>query len=343
MKKLAYFDSSHDMPEEIIRAAGFTPYKILGDVRTSNDPADQYLAKFFCPAARSWLTEALAHSQEWAGIIFAHGCDATNRHYDIWKKHVETPFLHWFNSPIKNDAAARKFFIVELKRLIKSLEDTYSVNISDGAIHEAIVLSNKIKKRLQTLSLLRSRKDVPNRDYFTVVADCIANGPANIVEMLDTRAQEWDARPDFPAGKKRFLLTGSDVTYVEFMDILDECDIRVVRDDLSLGERYYATLISETGDPLEALADYYLTIPRPATRPTIQERVDYLLGALKETAVDGVLSQNLKFCEPYAYDAVEVNKAIKDAGFRVLHLEREFTALPDQQLVNRLMAFNEML
>ena len=45
-KKLAYFDASHECPEEILDAAGFTPFKILGDVHKSNDPADQYLNNF---------------------------------------------------------------------------------------------------------------------------------------------------------------------------------------------------------------------------------------------------------------------------------------------------------
>jgi len=62
MKTLAYFDSSHDMPEEVIAAAGFIPYKIFGDVHASNAPADQYLQPFFCPAARSFMTQALARS-----------------------------------------------------------------------------------------------------------------------------------------------------------------------------------------------------------------------------------------------------------------------------------------
>ena len=108
MEKIAYFDASHDCPEEIIMAAGFTPFKILGDVHISNDPADRYLQNYFCPAARSFLTEALAHSKEWAGIVVGHGCDATNRQFDVWKMHVETPFLYWFNSPMNQNAAAAK-------------------------------------------------------------------------------------------------------------------------------------------------------------------------------------------------------------------------------------------
>jgi benzoyl-CoA reductase/2-hydroxyglutaryl-CoA dehydratase subunit BcrC/BadD/HgdB len=80
---IAYFDSSHDMPEEILMAAGKIPYKILGDVHTPNDPADKYLFETFCPAARSFLTEALSSSNKWEGIVAAHGCDATHRQFDV--------------------------------------------------------------------------------------------------------------------------------------------------------------------------------------------------------------------------------------------------------------------
>ena len=127
------------------------------------------------------------------------------------------------------------------------------------------------------------------------------------------------------------------------MDLLDECGIRVVRDDLSLGERYFATSFTETGDPLNAIVDYYMNIPRPATKLSIGGRVDFILKSLEETPVDAVLSQNLNFCEPYAYDSVIVNDEIREKGFRVLHLEREFTPVTDHQVMNRITAFTEML
>jgi len=343
MKKLAYFDTSHEMPLEIIMAAGFTPYKILGNIHQSNDPADKYLSSFFCPAARSWLTEALAHSKEWAGIIFAQGCNATNRHYDIWKAHVETPFLHWFGAPLLDGAAAKKYYRVELQRLMSHLENQFNVAITPEKIAVAIAKSNEIKKKLQSLSGLRAQKDIPNRDYLAAMIKCLTCPADEVSIWLDAEIKAWNARPPFPSRKKRFLLTGSDVTYTEWMDMLDDCDIRVVRDDLSIGERFFATQIPAVHDPLDALMEYYMNIPKPATRPTLQKRLDYLYKALGETKVDGVLSQNLKFCEPYAYDSVPVNNALKDRGYKVIHLERDFTPAADQQLANRLAAFVEMM
>ena len=127
------------------------------------------------------------------------------------------------------------------------------------------------------------------------------------------------------------------------MDQIDESGFRVVRDDLSVGERYYVTLIPEEGDPIDALAAYYLSIPRPATKLGMRGRIEFLTRAMADSGLDTVISQNLKFCEPFAYDAVLVNNELKEKGYRVLHLEREYTPGPDNQLMNRLAAFSEMV
>jgi benzoyl-CoA reductase/2-hydroxyglutaryl-CoA dehydratase subunit BcrC/BadD/HgdB len=343
IQPIAYFDASHDMPEEIITAAGFSPYKILGDVHAPNDAADQYLPSFFCPAARSFLTEALSRSASWAGIIVAQGCNATNRHYDVWRLHVKTPFLHWFNAPLKDDALAAKFFRVELKRMIGALEKHYGVAITEEKLGEAIRRSNEIKWRLQQFAKLRAVRDIPNREYLNLLIKCLQTPKEDIISRLDIELARYEARPEFPAGKKRILLTGSDITYPEWMDTLDACGFRVVRDDLSLGERYFAHLIPEQGDPIDALGQYYLNLPKPATKVGMQKRIDYLVGALAETKIDAVVSQNLKFCEPYAFDAVLVNAALQEKGYRLIHLERDYAPVPGAQIVNRLTAFNEIL
>ena len=113
---IAYFDSSHDLAEEILMAAGKIPVKILGDVHTPNTPADTFLFETFCPAARSFLKEALSSSDQWEGIVMAHGCDATHRHFDIWKKHVKTPFIYFVNNPLSRvSKSSRKFYKEELR------------------------------------------------------------------------------------------------------------------------------------------------------------------------------------------------------------------------------------
>lgn len=343
MEKLAYFDSSHDFPEEIAMAAGLTPYKIVGDVKERNDPADQFLQNIICPAARSFMTDALLHSSEWAGIVLAHGCDATHRFYDIWKMHVETSFLYFLYVPMKyGTKSAAIFYKKELQRFIKALEGQFGVEITDDKLQEAIKLSNSIKERMQKLSALRGEKDISNVDYFEACVKIVQMPKEELVETLDALLAEWNERPAFPAVKTKILLTGSDVTYPEWMDTLEEANMRVVRDDLSIGERSFATLIPSKQDPLDAIIDYKFAMPRPATKNPPDPRLEFLFKALKDSGITTVVSQNLKFCEPYAFDSVYTVKALKAKGYKVIHFEREFSPTKDMQIINRLEAFNEM-
>jgi len=142
---------------------------------------------------------------------------------------------------------------------------------------------------------------------------------------------------------KKVLLTGSDVTYKEWMITMEEAGLRAVRDDLSIGERYFANLIPEDRDPLKALQEYYFEIPRAATKNPPDPRLDYLINCMEESNLDGCVSQNLKFCEPYAFDFYFTVNGLKDKGYKVIHLEREFTPTVDHQLITRLEAFREML
>ncbi len=343
MKTIAYFEASHDMPEEIISAAGFVPYKIFGNVHVSNDPADQYLQPFFCPAARSAMTEALDLSGQWEGIVIAQGCNATNRHHDVWKRHVKTPFLHWFNTPLKDDDPAVRFMKIELWRLIDAINRHFGVVVTDEMVARANRESNAIKRQLQVLSGLRAEKDITNREYLEILIKSMTLPRPEALAEIETAVDVMKNRGPFPKDKKKILLTGSDVTYPELMDQIDEAGLRVVRDDLSVGERYFATLIPETGDPIEALARYYLFIPRPATKLGLRGRINYLETAIESSGVKAVISQNLKFCEPFAYDAILVNEALKARGCSVLQVEREYSPLPDTQLINRLSAFAEMV
>lgn len=342
-KYIAYFDASHDLPEEIIMASGHTPLKILGDVHKSTDPADQFLFKTFCPLARSILTQALENSDKWAGIVIAHGCDATNRQFDIWKYHVKTPFLYWFYKPLNDTKSAKKFFKEELKAFISSLEKQFNVSITTEKIKDAIKKSNEIKKLLKEMAHLRSSKDISNVEYLETVKSAFINDKITLSQNLKLKYEEWKKKADFPSNKKKIVLTGSDVTYPEFMQLLENCNLRVVRDDLTIGERYFASSIPETEDPLDGLIEYHVNIPRPPTKNRPDGRLDYLLGCVKASNAKGVIYQTIKFCETYAYDSVFISNAFKEAKIPILNIEREYTGQVDQQLVSRLEAFSEIL
>jgi benzoyl-CoA reductase/2-hydroxyglutaryl-CoA dehydratase subunit BcrC/BadD/HgdB len=343
MQTFAYFDTGHEFPEEIVMAAGFTPYKVLGDVHQSSDPADSYVHNYVCPFSRSCLTEGMTKSENWAGIAFCHGCDVTNNQYDIWKYHVNTDFLYWINTPANNNERSRTFHIHELRRFIDHLEKKYNVTISSDKLKSAIQTSNAIKSRLRELAGLRSTKDIPNTEYIEIMRKAVQSPKDELMKALEARLKDWHQRPQFPENKDPMLVTGSDITFSEAMETFEMAGIRVVRDDMSLGERYFAKSIAETGDPVEALVDYNCSIPQPPTRLPFTARLDYLRKCLRETKVKGVIYQVLKFCEPHTLDMPFFVQALKKDGYKILAIEREYTPTIDQQLVSRLETFRDMV
>jgi benzoyl-CoA reductase/2-hydroxyglutaryl-CoA dehydratase subunit BcrC/BadD/HgdB len=343
LRIFAYFDSSHEFPEEIVMAAGFTPYKILGDVETSNDPADQYVFGFVCPFSRSALTEGLLHSDKWAGIAICHGCDVTNNQFDIWKRHVKTDFLYWINSPANNNSTARRFHVREVRRFMEHLERQFGVQITDDKLREAIRLSNHVKALLRELASLRARRDIDNREYHALVRRALQEPKVSLIPVLERTLLEWEARPGFPEDKVPVLVTGSDLTYAQWPEAMEAAGLRMVRDDLGTGERYFAASIAEDGDPVEALVDYHDRIPQPPTRLPFEAQLDYLLKSLAETRVKGVVFQTLKFCEPHLLCQPTLVGEIKKAGYKVITLEREYTPTVDHQVISRLETFREIV
>jgi benzoyl-CoA reductase/2-hydroxyglutaryl-CoA dehydratase subunit BcrC/BadD/HgdB len=343
MKPFAYYDTGHEFSEEIVMAAGMTPVKILGNVHVPNDPADRYVHHYICPFSRSCLTEGMDGAGAWAGIAFCHGCDTTNNQFDIWKYHVPAAFLYWISTPAKNDETARAWHERELRRFIARLEAHFSVSITDDTLAGAIRLSNRVKGLMRRLSALRAVRDIPNRDYFELTRRCVTDDKTTLADDLEAILSDWQARPSFPSDRVPVLVTGSDITYVEVMDILEAARLRVVRDDLSLGERYFAASIDEDGDPVRALVDYHTRMPQPPTKIPFDARLTYLRSCLAGTPVKGVVYQVLKFCEPHGLDLPFMVGELKKDGNKVAVIEREYTPTVDQQLISRLESFREMI
>jgi benzoyl-CoA reductase/2-hydroxyglutaryl-CoA dehydratase subunit BcrC/BadD/HgdB len=63
----------------------------------------------------------------------------------------------------------------------------------------------------------------------------------------------------------------------------------------------------------------------------------------KDLHVDGVIHYALSFCQPYAIEAVKVEKALKAAGIPMLNIETDYSMEDVEQLKTRIEAFVEMV
>jgi len=345
MKKFAYFDADVVTPEEIIMAAGFTPIRLLGDPTIEYDKVNEHIPPTHCVWARNVLEQALRGlDPEIEGVVTSHGCDCTNREFDIWLQSVKIKFLFFLNVPLKRDELSLKFFISDMKELISQMEETFSIEILSENITKAIIQTNKIRKILREISEYRNKSILKGSEFHELVKKAQISDKNEVLTLLEGKISELKEKKPFTDKKlKRILLTGSIIDDTELLKFLEEQGFQIVIDDLCIGTRYFWNQIDENIDPIQALGEYHFTKPIYSTKFPSFKRFDFIEELIGKYQVDGVINLTKKFCEPLLYSNPYFTKKCKELEIPYLFVEMEYSRESYKQLETRFEAFAEMI
>ena len=344
-KILGYFCTN--TPEEIIQAAGLLPMRILNS-REGISLASRHLQSYSCSLVQSSLEAGLRGELSFLdGTVFPHTCDSIQRLSDIWAENLRFPF-HWdLILPVKlNTASARTYLIQELRRWRLGLQEFIGHSISNEALRDAIVLSNKNRSLLRKLYFLRTQN--PNNFSPSEVSAIVKTASFMDKEEFNVKLQQLlsrgaESRPASPETIRLFLV-GSLCDQTRIFDLFDTCGAAIAGDDLCTGWRFFADDASAAGDPLEALADRLLRkVPCPCKYNPGIDRGEYLLQRVEESRAQGVVFLLLKYCDPHAFDYPYLKERLTGRKIPSLLLEFEPGSIPLRAMETRLKAFVETL
>jgi bzd-type benzoyl-CoA reductase N subunit len=330
------------VPEEMIHAAGFTPLRVRGNSAPLRY-ADAHLQSFACALCRSTLDQALGGELGFvAGTIFAHTCDAMQALADLWR--MNTPAAHFVDTvmqPVHLGApAARPYLVAELSRFRQRLGAFAGRPIGDDDLRASIALYDETRRLVAELQAARERLSVA---HFFAVLDAAQAMPREqlnplLAELLDA-LEEAPARDSGP----RLFLVGAVLDEPRLLDLIDELGARVSGDDLCSGARHFHGQVGADGDPITALAGYYLQRPPcPTKYHPAHDPGRYLLDQARQARADGVVFLVEKFCDPHAFDYARILPTLDRAAMP--HLLLEMDQVPSlEALRTRLQAFVEML
>jgi len=338
-----------DVPEELIHAAGFFPYGICGS-SGGHERVDAHLQNWACSLVRSSFALALQGKLDFLdGLIIPHTCDTTRMVSGIWKHASPLPFMENYLLPRQVDRpSARTYLVGELTRLKERLEDYRGAVITDDEISNSISLYNSNRKLLRRIFSLHEQNPgcICNRDLYALIRAGLIM-PREILndylgQLVD--ALEKDGPSSSAANHTRLVISGSVCEPPEILDYLEHAGGTVVGDDLQNGWRYIEADVRETGDPLEALADYQINrIPFAGYDTVRNPRRHFLVHLAQKKQARGVIFLHLKNCEAENYDYYDNMQALKKMGIPTLRLETEFGGSSLGQLNTRVQAFMEMV
>jgi bzd-type benzoyl-CoA reductase N subunit len=337
------------VPEEIIHAAGVLPVRITGHSQeTDLEDGSAYLYVNNCSFSRSCLQMGLRGEYAFLdGVVGGSTCDGARRLFDLWRNYIGTPFHHVLTVPRKYTEQAHALYHSQVAQFKQHLEQELGVEITDEKLRESIDLYNESRSLLSRLYELRKLDQPPISGAETMeVLDASFRMPKEqfnqyLGELLDELAGSSGGH----GGRARIMVTGSVLANPEFIKSIEDQGALVVTDDLCTSTRYWSDPVVMEGDrdPLEAVSRRYLNNFPCARMFPCDERFHRVLALARDFRVDGVVSQIIRYCVPYAHDLPLLTDRLKAQGIPTLALDVEYGTSGSGQIQTRVQAFLEML
>lgn len=345
-KIMGYFCSY--IPEEIIHAAGFIPYRMRTVETEGTLKGDVYFSSLNCTFVRHCFDKALNGDFDFLdGIVFMNGCDHTRRMYDNWRHADLAPsFRFMFIAPHMVNRLAESRLEAEIKKFIDALEDHYDISFSMESLKESIRLYNRRRKLIKEIDLLRREENprIKGSEFFTLVQAVTALPPEESVALLEEALDFFTARSVESSNSLRVFLAAGCVEEIDHLELIESAGASIVADNICIGSRYFDLLVDENSEPLAALADRYLNhVSCPRMMNDFRRRIDFIKENVKDRNIDAVIAEKLKFCDLWGGELFIYRNEFKNEGIPVLPLELELYSGSTGQIKTRLQAFFEQV
>lgn len=341
------------VPAEIIAAAGMLPFRLRAVEVESTSIGDTYFGPVVCSFPKALLQMAGEGKYNFLdGALVCNGCDTMRRLDECWRKAGEdfkgiVPALfHYYSAPHKVEDYSIKWFADEARQFIKALEGKFAVKITDEALREEIRKYNHSRSLLEKLDNLRISDAAPisGEDAIAIAIAGTAMPVSEFNSLLEQIIAGLEGKNEGLPGK-RLMLVGSIIDDLDLLRAIEEEGAVIVADTLCFGSRSHVEMVDEKGDPIEALARRYLeAVLCPRMFGGYKKRFKYLIDRARKAKVDGVILQNVRFCDLHGSENGIFERDLEAAGIPCTRMEREYGPLGDEGRIKmRVDAFLERI
>ena len=347
------------IPETLLNLPGCFSSRLRAPRCTSTDVASYYMTTRTCPYARSILERAIEGGYNYLNALFGAECCATMERMEehfflINPVKNEKFFVTQIDPPMKGDQTNLDYYKAQLKlKVVDKLHDEYGIDTSDAAMRKAIEDHNEISRIITEIGNFR-KADNPNiTGYEFHVIELVSQVcPHDLIKpYLEETLEELKTRePEekFPF-RAKVVLVGSEVDDPEFTKLIESCGAMVVADRYCFGSfpGREQIEIRDGETAFDAICRHYLhwnQCARFMDGEKIDQRHLEVKRLVYEFKADGVIYENMKFCEFWSYEKVLCHHIFtNEMGIPTCTIEKEYALGAAGQLRTRFQAFIESL
>ena len=349
----------YHIPEVLLNCGNCFSVRLRAPRTGSMDIATYYMSNFLCGYSKSILERAIEGGYNFlGGVLASETCSEMNRsleHFELLKL-VDNDkfFLTFLDMPFKVADHTVKYYVKQTRnKIVNKISENYGVDTSDEALLKAVEEHNEVCRLMTEIGDYRKEENprITGYEYHVLNLVTYSCPKALILPMLRETAEELKTRE--PDAKKNYrakiVVVGSEMDDPAFTSLIEDSGALVVADRYCFGALpgREEIIIDKSKDVLEQICLHYLRTsqcPRYMSHEKIQERRDYIKHLVDEYHADGVMYEQLKFCEYWGYErALASYVMLNDYGVPTAAVDRQYTASASGQLRTRVQAFVESL
>ena len=350
-----------NVPEPLLNLDGAFSIRLFAPHTGSMDIATYYMTNLLCEPSRALLERAIEGGFNFSDcVITPDGCTMMNRCVENMEllntmgKDNPRFFHEYMEIAFKNTDNDINLSVLQCtNHILKPLHEKYGLDVSDAAIRKAVEEHNKLCRVIRAIGEFR-KDEHPRITGYEFHVLCLASYvcPKHLImDKLEETLEELKTRePDQKDYRARVLVVGSELDDSELIKLIEEQGALVCCDRFCFGSFPGRTEIelNDREDALTQVCRHYIQhcqCPRMMSMDKVYGRKQYVADLAAEYKADGIIYEQVKFCDPWAYERMLGSSMLQhDFGYPVLSVDRPYNiASAGGQMRTRVQAFVESI
>ena len=345
-------------PEPLLNLPGAFSTRLRAPRTGSMEMATYYMTSFLCEYSRALLERAIEGGFNFADcIITPDGCTMMNRAVENMEllnavgKDKENFFYEYMEIPMKADDNGLNLYTLQCKNhILTPLHEHYGIDVSDEAIRKAVAEHNRVCELIRAIGEFRkgAAPRITGYEFHIITLATYAAPKALLIDKLEETLEELKTRePDDTKYRARVLVVGSEIDDTDFIKLIESTGAYVCADRFCYGSLpgRDPIVLTDDEDALTQVCRQYMyrgQCPRYMNTAKMNGRREYVNALAKEYDADGIIYEQIKFCDPWAYERMMGSHILHDDyGYPVLSVDRPYCISSSGQMRTRVQAFVE--
>jgi benzoyl-CoA reductase/2-hydroxyglutaryl-CoA dehydratase subunit BcrC/BadD/HgdB len=335
------------VPEELILAAGFFPFRLYGNPSGKTDIARQHIVPRHPMRedfVHSMLNMLLTGEYDFLDyLIIPHTRDSIHRLYQTLvmlresNPDIRVPEFHFLDTVHSNLFSGEQYLHNQFMALKNKLEEWSGKSITDTSLSQAIAVTNENRKLLKKVAELRAAEKprISGADALQIIGSSMFMLKEEHSELLKQYLINEKELPYIDG--IRLFVSGSPLDNLQLYEVIESNNAVVVSEDNCWGNRYSDIPIEESLDPLEAITDrYYNKSPCPRMYP-LKWLTEYSVKSAVEARSQGVICYVFENAVAEAWATPDKIKEFQSKGIPVLSLKDQKYLISEPEVIGEII------